>query len=255
MDEFVHCLKEGASELGIDLPESRIDMFCIYKSMLLEANRAINLTSITDDPGVAVKHFVDSLSCLLAAGTDSWRSLVDVGTGAGFPGLVLKIMNPRAYALLLDSVQKKVDFVRKVADSLGLDGVEAVHGRAEDLGKAVEYREEFDLAVGRGVASVSALAEYCLPFVRPGGLFVAMKGPRVVDEIDAGARAIEILGGERPELRHLVLPCGAGERVLVIARKKRSTPKKYPRKAGVPAKRPLGASQSSFWMKENHPLE
>ncbi|MDD2201268.1 MAG: 16S rRNA (guanine(527)-N(7))-methyltransferase RsmG [Firmicutes bacterium] len=240
MDEFVHYLKQGANELGIDLPESKVDMFCIYKSKLLEANRAINLTSITDDQEVAVKHFVDSLSCLLVADTGDWRRLVDVGTGAGFPGLVLKIMNPEADALLLDSVGKKVDFVREVADSLGLDGVEAVHGRAEDLGKAAEYREKFDLAVGRGVASVSALAEYCLPFVRPGGLFVAMKGPRVIDEIEAGRKAIGILGGSEPELRHLALPYGAGERVLVIVKKERNTSKKYPRKAGVPARRPLG---------------
>lgn len=240
MDEFVYYLKQGASDLGIDLPESRINMFCTYKSMLLEANRAFNLTSITDDPGVAVKHFVDSLSCLLVAGAEDWRRLVDVGTGAGFPGLVLKIMNPGADVLLLDSVRKKVDFVREVADSLGLDGVEVVHGRAEDLGKAAEYRERFDLAVGRGVASVSALAEYCLPFVRHGGLFVAMKGPRVVDEVDAGSKAIEILGGGQPELRHLALPCEAGERVLLVSKKERSTPNKYPRKAGVPARRPLG---------------
>jgi len=240
MDEFVYYLKQGACELGVALSEPQIEMFCAYKTMLVHANRFVNLTSITDDQGIAVKHFVDSLSCLLVAGTENFNSFVDIGTGAGFPGLVLKIMNPGARALLVDSVRKKVDFVREVADSLGLDGVEALHGRAEDFGQDGEYREQFDLAVARGVANMGVLAEYCLPFVRPGGLFVAMKGPRVVDEMDAGGKAIEILGGSQAILRHLALPYDAGERVLVAVRKERNTPAKYPRKAGAPARKPLG---------------
>lgn len=240
MDEFRQYVKQGAKELGIELSEAQIEMFCVYRSMLVEANRVVNLTSITDDQGIAVKHFVDSLSCLQVAGAGDWRSLVDVGTGPGFPGLVLKIMKPDARVVLLDSVRKKVDFVRDVVDSLDLNGVETIHGRAEDLGKAAEYREKFDLAVGRGVASMSALAEYCLPLVRVGGRFVAMKGPRVMDEMGEGSKAIEILGGGQPKLHNLSLPYEAGERILVVVRKERKTPKKYPRKAGVPARRPLG---------------
>ena len=241
---FRRTLEQAASELGVQVDERQLDMFCAYKQLLIEANRSVNLTSITDDAEIAVKHFADSLTCLRAVDLRNVTSIVDVGTGAGFPGLVLKIMNPAARMLLIDSVGKKVDFVREVAASLGLSDVESVQARAEELARRPRYRERFDLAVARGVSSLSPLAEYCLPFVRLGGSFVAMKGPKVAQEIEAGARAVTILGGGELETCRLGLPFGAGTRVLVSARKRKSTPAQYPRRPGVPERRPLGEAEA-----------
>lgn len=237
---FRRTLEQAAAELGVQVNQSQLDMFCDYKELLIEANRYVNLTSITEDAEVAVKHFADSLTCLRVVDLRNVTSIVDVGTGAGFPGLVLKIMNPAARLLLIDSVGKKVDFVRDVSVSLGLTDVEFVQARAEELGGLPRYRERFDLALARGVGSLSPLAEYCLPFVTLGGLFLAMKGPKVAEEIQHGARAVAILGGAELDVCRLELPFDAGTRVLVSARKRRNTPSQYPRRPGVPQRRPLG---------------
>ena len=241
---FRKTLEQAVGELGVQVYQAQLDMFCAYKQLLIEANRSVNLTSITEDSEIAVKHFADSLTCLRAVDLRNVTSIVDVGTGAGFPGLVLKIMNPAARMLLIDSVGKKLDFVREVAASLGLPDVESVQARAEELARRPRYRERFDLAVARGVSSLSPLAEYCLPFVRLGGSFVAMKGPKVAQEIEAGARAVTILGGGELETCRLELPFGAGTRVLVSARKRKSTPAQYPRRPGVPERRPLGEAEA-----------
>jgi len=237
---FRETLEKAVGELGVQVDQRQLDMFCAYKQLLIEANRSVNLTSITEDSEIAVKHFADSLMCLRVVDLANVTSIVDVGTGAGFPGLVLKIMNPAARVLLIDSVGKKVDFVRAVAVSLGLPDVECVQARAEELGRHPRHRERFDLAVARGVSGLSPLAEYCLPFVRLGGVFVAMKGPRAAQEVPSGARAVSILGGGELSTCQLVLPFEAGTRVLVSATKQRRTPRQYPRKPGVPERRPLG---------------
>lgn len=240
MSEFREYLVSAADAIGIRLRPDEVDLFCTYKELLIERNKLMNLTSIKDDLEIAIKHFTDSLTCLLVAERAEFDSVIDIGTGAGFPGLVLKIMAPRSSAVLVDSVGKKVNFVRDTASALGLDGVAAIHGRAEELGRNAEYRGQFALAVSRGVASLPALCEYCLPFVRKGGIFIAMKGPKAAEEIDAGARAAAILGGGRPEITRLTLPYGAGERMLVVITKEQATPNGYPRKTGAPEKQPLG---------------
>ncbi len=237
---FRDTLELAAKELKVDVDRKQLEMFCAYRDHLIEANRRVNLTSITEDAEMAVKHFADSLTCLRVVAPGSIASLVDVGTGAGFPGLVLAIMNCDARALLIDSVGKKIDFAREVSESLGLPNVEAVHARAEELGRHRNYRERFDLAVARGVTALSPLAECCLPFVRMGGVFVAMKGPKVAMEMECGAYAVTILGGGEISTSQLELPFGAGTRVLVSTTKMRSTPVQYPRKPGMPEKRPLG---------------
>ncbi|MGI6131423.1 MAG: 16S rRNA (guanine(527)-N(7))-methyltransferase RsmG [Bacillota bacterium] len=242
---FRKTLEQAARELGVDVDQRQLDMFCSYKQLLIEANRSVNLTSITEGAEIAVKHFADSLTCLRVVDLGNVASIVDVGTGAGFPGLVLKIMNPAARVLLIDSVGKKVDFVREVSASLGLLDVECVQARAEELARLSRYRERFDLAVARGVSRLSPLAEYCLPFVGLGGSFVAMKGPKVAQEMQSGARAVAVLGGGALDTCRLELPFGAGTRVLVSAMKQRSTPCQYPRRPGVPERRPLGEAGAS----------
>ncbi|MBP7893283.1 MAG: 16S rRNA (guanine(527)-N(7))-methyltransferase RsmG [Firmicutes bacterium] len=237
---FRKTLERAVRELGVRVDQKQLDMFCAYKQLLIEANRSVNLTSITEDSEIAVKHFADSLTCLRVVDLCGVTSIVDVGTGAGFPGLVLKIMNPAAKVLLIDSIGKKTDFVRAASVSLGLLDVESVQARAEELGGHPRYRERFDLAVARGVSGLSPLAEYCLPFVRLGGTFVAMKGPKAAQEMQSGARAVSILGGGELSTCQLELPFEAGTRVLVSATKQRSTPGRYPRRPGVPERRPLG---------------
>lgn len=236
---FRELVQAGASQLGIEVGAGVLDTFCEYRRLLLAANEVMNLTSITDDEGMAIKHFVDSLTCLLSPAGREYTSVVDVGSGAGFPGLVLRIIQPGCRTLLIDSVGKKVRFLKDVCSELGLDDVEVVHGRAEDLAHDTAYRERFDLAVARGVASLSPLAEYCMPFVRTGGWFVAMKGPRVEDELADGARAAAKLGGARPCVTEVMLPRGQGERRLVSIRKESRSAPAYPRKSAAIAKNPL----------------
>ncbi len=236
---FRDLIATAAGQLGIEVTQEALDMFEEYRRLLLAANEVMNLTSITDDEGIALRHFVDSLTCILSPAAADYSSLVDVGTGAGFPGLVLHIVRPSRHTLLIDSVGKKVSFVQHVCRELGLENVEAVHGRAEDLAKKVEYRESFDLAVARGVSKLSPLAEYCLPFVRIGGWFLAMKGPRADEELEQRVRAAQQLGGAMPEVLEVVLPYGHGERKLISIRKEKRTASRFPRRHAVIAKNPL----------------
>lgn len=236
---FKELVEAGARGLGIHVGAEAIEMFDEYRRRLLAANEVMNLTSITDDEGMAIKHFVDSLVCLLGPLGARYDSLVDIGSGAGFPGIVLRIMNPGRRTLLVESVGKKVRFLRDVCHHLGLDDIEVVQGRAEDLAHDQAYRERFDLAVARGVAALSPLAEYCLPFVRPGGWFVAMKGPRAEEELADGARAASALGGAAPVVTAVSLPLGHGERRLVSIRKESRGASNYPRKSAAIARAPL----------------
>lgn len=236
---FRGILASGASELGIHLDENQLDAFDIFTSLLLEWNKKFNLTRITNPEEIAIKHHLDSLALLKFVEIPHSSSLIDVGTGAGFPGIPLKIACPELKLTLLDSVRKKLVFLEVVVEKIMLKDVELVHGRAEDIGRVQSYRERFDFVVSRAVARLNVLAELCLPFCRIGGLFVAYKGAHIEEEVEGAQRAIGILGGEKPIINELVIPHSDVQRTLVIVRKDRSTPAAYPRKAGVPERNPL----------------
>ena len=231
-------LKAAAETAGFSLSEQQLEQFSQYADLLLETNRSLNLTAITDPDEVAVKHMVDSLLVY-----DSQRfhnhTIVDVGTGAGFPGLPLKIYDPGMRVTLIDSLQKRLNFLEQVVAKLGLGQVRCVHARAEDAGKGPALREKFDVAVARAVAALPVLAEYCLPLVRVGGVFYAMKGSRYQEEVDAAHHAVEVLGGRITDVRPVRLPGMADQRAIITVEKVRPTPKQYPRKAGTAVKKPL----------------
>ncbi len=240
----VRFLKEAFSELGIRLTDPQVSAFLRYYELLTEKNKVMNLTAITEYEEVVVKHFADSAVLfsplfsekLEALGIPEAPSLIDVGTGAGFPGLPLAVVKPAAKAYLLDALQKRVDFLEEVIRMLDLPNVFAAHGRAEEVGTR---RESFDLAVSRAVSDLSVLSEYCLPYVRVGGVFAAYKSSDSDEEIHRAERAIKILGGEIAETVDFTLPVTNDPRRMVLIRKIRETPGKYPRKAGKPAKSPL----------------
>jgi 16S rRNA (guanine527-N7)-methyltransferase len=229
-------LKRGAAGFGAELDDDMVRQMFGYKALLLEWNEKMNLTAITDDKEIILKHFIDSLT--IFPYLKGIGSLVDVGTGAGFPGIPLKIALPGLYTVLLDSLEKRVGFLDAVISGLGLDGIKAVHMRAEDAGISPDYREKFDAATARAVASLPVLLEYCLPFVKTGGVFIAMKGSST-EEIAMSGKALEMLGGEIEEVKEFTLPDTDIKRSIVIVRKLRQTPTKYPRKAGKPSKEPL----------------
>ncbi len=230
-------LTEGAREFGIALENSQANAFMKYMDMLKEWNKRINLTAIEEDVEIVIKHFLDSLSIIpYIEGNDT--SLIDVGTGAGFPGIPVKICKGNVKVTLLDSLEKRINFLNEVISSLGLQGVNAVHGRAEDFGQNPQYREKFDYAVARAVASLPVLLEYCLPFVKTGGLFIAMKGSNI-EEVDVSSKALDVLGGKIENIYTLTIPLSDIKRNIITVRKLRQTPTKYPRKAGKPSKVPL----------------
>mgnify|MGYP002613030087 FL=1 len=231
-------LKQAAEAAGFPLTEGQLDQFQQYGDLLLETNKSLNLTAITDPEEVAVKHMVDSL---LVYNREAFHNhtIVDVGTGAGFPGLPLKIYDPGMRVTLIDSLQKRLNFLGQVVETLGLGQVRLVHGRAEDAGKDPALREKFDVAVARAVAALPVLAEYCLPLVRVGGVFYAMKGSKYQEEADAARHAVEVLGGKIREIRPVQLPGLTDKRAIITIEKVRSTPKQYPRKAGMAVKKPL----------------
>ena len=210
-----------------------------YEQELLAWNERFNLTAIRDVEEVRVKHFLDSLTCVQAMRESPGKRLADIGTGAGFPGLVLKIVYPAVQLTLVESVGKKADFCRHVVNTLGLDNVEVIQERAENIGQLLAYREQFDWAVARAVAALPVLAEYLLPLVRVGGSMLAMKGESGPVESHASEHALQILGGHLRQLVPVTLPGVVEERYLVIVDKVAATPARYPRRVGIPAKRPL----------------
>lgn len=226
-------------DLGLKLSRKQSDQFDRYLKLLLSANRRMNLTALTEERDIYIKHFYDSLTVMKSVPMDEIRSLIDVGTGAGFPGIPLKILFPDLRMVLLDSLRKRVDFLSDVIRELALEHVEAIHGRAETMARESRYREQFDAAVARAVARLPVLAEFCLPFVRVGGWFVAMKGPEAEKELEEAERALHKLGGGEVGRKDLSLPEGMGKRRLLIVRKKSPTPSTYPRRPGIPAKQPL----------------
>ena len=233
-------LREKAEELGITLTDRQLAQFETYYELLTEKNKVMNLTAITDREDVILKHFVDSVALVKAECGFSSQTVLDVGTGAGFPGIPLKIAFPELKIVLLDSLNKRVKFLEEVCDSLGLKNVEFIHGRAEDIGRQKEYREMYDLCVSRAVANLASLSEYCMPCVKIGGFFVPYKSGEIEDELKSAGKAVGILGGELEFVDKFMLPGTDASRSLVVIKKVKGISKKYPRKAGMPTKEPLG---------------
>ncbi|MGI6607286.1 MAG: 16S rRNA (guanine(527)-N(7))-methyltransferase RsmG [Peptococcia bacterium] len=232
-------IKEIFSPDFLALSDFQVSQFALYGEELLNWNKKFNLTAITAEKEIIIKHFYDS-----ALGLKAWRfqgneTVLDLGTGAGFPGLPLKIINPALEITLVDSLQKRVGFLREMIKLLGLNGAEAIHGRAEELGQNQAFREKYDLVVSRAVAGLAVLVEYCLPLVKPGGVMLAYKGADAEQEIEAARKAVAILGGEIAEMETFALPLEMGKRSIILLKKVKQTPGAYPRKPGLPGKKPL----------------
>ncbi|MDC7302316.1 16S rRNA (guanine(527)-N(7))-methyltransferase RsmG [Agathobacter ruminis] len=226
-----------AKKLGVDLNEKQIQQFIQFYDMLIEKNKVMNLTAITDFDEVVEKHFLDSISLIRKYPLNQTCKILDLGTGAGFPGIPLKIAFPEIQITLVDSLNKRVLFLQEVIDALGLSGIVAVHGRAEDLGRNPNYREKFDLCVSRAVANLSSLSEYCIPFVKVGGYFISYKGGDCEEEVNQANSAFTKLGAKLSGLDSFSI--GENSRSLVVIEKTHATKKAYPRKAGTPTKDPL----------------
>lgn len=234
--------KRGLDELNIVLDEVQLGQFLTYYELLVEKNKVMNLTAITEFQEVVEKHFLDSLSLVKGAGIFSSEKalrLLDLGTGAGFPGIPLKIAFPWLDIVLMDSLNKRILFLQEVIEKLGLQKICAIHGRAEEMARKREYREKFDLCVSRAVANLASLSEYCIPFVKNGGYFVSYKSGEVEEELNQSKNAVKLLGGTVLDVVKFQLPNTDMGRSLVIVEKNNATPKNYPRKAGMPSREPL----------------
>ena len=232
-DKFI----EELQKISIELSDKQLEQFRMYYEMLVEKNKVMNLTAITEWDEVLEKHFLDSISLIRAIDLKDALTVMDMGTGAGFPGIPLKIAFPNLKVTLADSLNKRVLFLQEVIDALGLQDIEAIHGRAEDLARDKKYRERYDLSVSRAVANLSTLTEYCLPFVKLGGQFISYKSGDCEEEVAASKSAVFLLGGKIKEVVKFEL--GESGRSFIIIDKVKGTPKTYPRKAGTPSKKPL----------------
>ena len=232
-------LRWKAKEIGVNLSDLQFNQFFTYYVMMLEKNQVMNLTAITEMQEVIDKHFMDSIMLKKVVDIDKIQTVADMGTGAGFPGIPLKIVFPHLQITLMDSLNKRLQFLDEVISELGLTGIETLHGRAEDIGKDLLYRENYDLCVSRAVANLATLSEYCLPVVKKGGQFVSYKSGDVAEELETSKKAISILGGEISTIDYFKLPQTDNERSFVVINKIKDTPKKYPRKAGTPGKEPI----------------
>lgn len=236
-------LIEKAAEFHIELSAKQMNQFQAYYEMLVETNKVMNLTAITELDEVITKHFLDSLALAEVypdiCNLDKNVRVLDLGTGAGFPGIPLKIALPHLQVTLMDSLNKRVKFLQLVIDKLELCDIDAVHGRAEEAAKNPAYRESFDLCVSRAVANLSTLSEYCLPFVKVGGMCIPYKAAEIEEEVHTGKKAIAVLGGKLTTVKKIVLPDSDIERSFVFIEKVKHTPKSYPRKAGTASKEPI----------------
>lgn len=236
MEKMLNSLYEGAKNLDISISDEMAEQFCKYTGLLLEWNEKMNLTAIIAPEEIAVKHYLDSLTLLKFVDIPQNSRIIDVGTGAGFPSIPLMIARKDIHITMLDGTKKRLNFIDEVVNRLGLNG-ETLHARAEEAGKSAKYREKFDFATARAVARLNVLSEYCLPFVRVGGRFVAMKAS-VNDEVEEAQGAIKLLGGKMSEIKQFSLPDGS-ERRLVVIKKISQTPPKYPRASAQIAKKAL----------------
>lgn len=242
-------LAEGAERMGVSLTDDQLGSYQAYYETLIDWNQRVNLTRITDYEEVQTKHFLDSLSCLevierawkvSAKGADVDVRAIDVGTGGGFPSVALKIASPALHLTLLEATGKKAEFLQALVERLGLEDVVIINARAEEVGQNPVYRERYDLALARALAGMATLAELTLPLVRVGGLVIAQKGENPAAEVESALKAIDTLGGQVQEIAPVVIPGLDGARHLVMLKKVSATPAKYPRRPGMPAKRPLG---------------
>lgn len=234
-------LKKLAQEINIDLTDYQIEQFEKYYEGLIETNKVMNLTAITKKEEVIVKHFLDSIA-IASVYPDIKKkniSILDLGTGAGFPGIPLKIAFPQLDITLMDSLNKRVKFLQSVIDELQLKKIEAIHGRAEEMARKKEYRESYDLCVSRAVANLSTLNEYCIPFVKVDGNFISYKSSEIEEEVNLAKKSIKILGGKLTTVKKIHLPDSDIDRCFVMIKKEKKTPASYPRKAGTASKEPI----------------
>lgn len=239
MDKTTEWFVEALKEKGISLSSSQLQQFETYFTMLVDWNERMNLTGITERDAVYEKHFYDSVSLSFFVDLSKVGSLADIGSGAGFPSIPLKICFPHLKVLIVDSLNKRIGFLKALSEQLGLEQVECVHGRAEDIARMPEYRDQFDLVTARAVARLNVLNELCLPFVKPGGLFAAMKGSQSDEEVKESSVSLRELKGRIQSQFGFSLPHEQAERHIVLVKKMEATPRKYPRKAGTPLKQPL----------------
>ena len=236
-NDFKNKMIQLAKIIDIDFTETQIEKFYEYMNLLLEWNEKINLTAITEIDDIILKHFIDSITVLKFIDDES--SIIDVGTGAGFPGIPISIMKENTKVTLLDSLNKRINFLNEVSRKISLNNVNTYHGRAEDFAQNNKHREKFNIAISRAVANLTTLVEYVIPYVKIGGYCICMKGPGVDEEINQAEFAIKELGGRIEKIDSFLLPNSDIERNIIIIRKYKETPKKYPRKAGVPSKSPM----------------
>ncbi|RFZ76682.1 16S rRNA (guanine(527)-N(7))-methyltransferase RsmG [Lacrimispora amygdalina] len=240
-EAFYEKFQSELNLLSINLEKNKLDQFYKYFELLVEWNKVMNLTAITEMDEVITKHFVDSLSLIKIVNDLDTKSynIIDVGTGAGFPGIPLKIAFPQLNITLMDSLNKRINFLNEIIEKLGLEDICAIHGRAEDLGRDVKHREQYDLCVSRAVANLSILSEYCMPFVKVGGCFIPYKSGKIDEELTEAKHAVFLLSGKIEKTERFLLPGTEAERSLIQVVKTNGIPKKYPRKAGLPSKEPL----------------
>ena len=236
---YQETIRNGFQNIGINLTKEQIQAYQMFYELLIEWNQKMNLTAITEFEDVLLKHFIDSVALSRTVELKKISSVIDVGTGAGFPGIPLKILYPHLQITLLDSLNKRIQFLNTVIEKLKLSNIETIHGRAEDWGHEIKYREQYDLCVSRAVANLATLSEYCVPFVKAGGLFIAYKAGNVEEEVKEAEHAIRVLHCEKAQTEKFVLPGGEMSRSFVKIRKKGKLDEKYPRRAGVPGKEPL----------------
>lgn len=237
IQEFSDLMMEYGKDIDIKFTEEQIEKFYTYMNLLIEWNEKINLTTIVEPKEIILKHFIDSLTILKYI--EKNKKMIDIGTGAGFPGIPIKIMKEDIQVILLDSLNKRINFLNEVINELNLKNICTIHARIEDYGRNKQARESFDIVTSRAVANLSTLSEYMLPMTKVGGKSICMKGMEIEEELNKSKKAIEILGGKVEEIETFMLPKSDNKRNIIIVQKTRNTPNKYPRKAGVPSKTPI----------------
>jgi len=232
-------LIDGLKELGIDVSERKLEKLLLFEKIMLEWNEKVNLTAITEEREIFIKHFIDSATCLSTGYLKEGMNVIDIGTGAGFPGIPIKILKDSLKMTLLDSLKKRVSYLNDAAMRLDLKDINTVHGRAEEAGSSKIYRETYDIVLSRAVAAMNVLCEYCLPFIKVGGYFLCQKGPDIRSEMEEAKAAIKMLGGIIKEIKEYQLPFSDIKHSIIIIEKTEFTPTKYPRKPGKPAASPI----------------